>query len=533
MSIFDDNSENSVQDENPQNTAPLNDDQQSASQAAAPQEPDASEEAPREQDTPACPPSYTPHDAGYYNNPHPNYPPQYPPQYRQNPPYNGNQPYYGAPGAQPPYNNSYNQPYNQFNNGPVPPKKKSQKAGAKALIACVCVILVIAGVVLGVQTSKGITNPEVTTTNSNGISSTTDPNAPSLIISDSQGEQGTVSPSGTLTSAGVYNAVKDINVGVLIYSNDVIQNEGSGIVATVDSTGKYTYIITCAHVISSGGSDVRVQLSDGTVCPATIVGYDSRTDIGVLKIEKTGLTSAAFADTSSLVVGQTVYAIGNPGGTEFFGSFTSGMISAIDRPIDSTIGYSMTCIQHNAAINPGNSGGALVNDKGQVIGINSSKIADTDYEGMGFAVPSSTVKTVFDELVKNGYVSNRPKLGILYYAASNSRTYSMVVQFNDLPAGTIYIDTINSDSDLKNTSVQTGDLIIAANGKELEKTTDLAELVESAKVGDTITLTVCRIGNNYKIDKTFDVRVKLVEDKGTSETQTTTAIDPFNSFFGY
>lgn len=529
MSIFDENNNEIPQEKNRVSDIP--------EENAAPVEPQPDEMPPIDEPVQQpqapyvaspTPPPYTQQNGGYYNN-RQNIPPQYPPQYQpQRPPYINNQPYYGAPNGQ------YN-PQQPYNAGGMPPKKnKSQKSGMKVLIALVCIALVVSGIALGWQSAKGNTNPgEPTTTSDSG--NTTNPNAPELVLSGSDSAQSTVSASGALSSADVYKTVKDINVGVLIYSNDVVQNEGSGIVASADSTGKYTYIITCAHVISGGGSDIRVQLSDGTVYPALIVGYDSRTDIRVLRIEKTGLTAATFADTSGLLVGQNVYAIGNPGGTEFFGSFTSGMISAIDRPIDSTIGYSMTCIQHNAAINPGNSGGALVNDRGQVVGINSSKIADTDYEGMGFAVPSSTVKLVFDEIVKNGYVSNRPKLGILYYAASNSRTYSMVVQFNDLPAGTIYIDTINSDSDLKNTSVNEGDLITAANGKKLERSTDLAELVEGSKVGDTITLTVCRIGNNYKIEKTFDVKVKLVEDKGTTtdSSQTTTTVDPFNSFFGY
>ena len=158
------------------------------------------------------------------------------------------------------------------------------------------------------------------------------------------------------------------------------------------------------------GKTVKVQMHDETQYDADIVGSDSRTDIGVLRIRANGFTAAQFGNSDSLSVGETVYAIGNPGGVAFAGSFTNGMVSAISRPVDSQIGYEMLCIQHTAAINPGNSGGALVNAYGQVIGINSSKIASTEYEGMGFAVPSVTVKEVFDEIVRNEVVQARQQL---------------------------------------------------------------------------------------------------------------------------
>ena len=125
----------------------------------------------------------------------------------------------------------------------------------------------------------------------------------------------------------------------------------------------------------------------------------------------------------------------------------------------------MICIQHTAAINPGNSGGALVNSLGQVIGINSMKIVSTDYEGMGFAVPSKIFQEIFNQIVKNGYVPNRPKLGIKYLPASSYQNLSIVVQLKELPAGTIVIEEISPDSSLYNSKVQVKDLIIAVNGK--------------------------------------------------------------------
>ena len=143
-----------------------------------------------------------------------------------------------------------------------------------------------------------------------------------------------------------------------------------------------------------------------------------RTDIGVLKVETTGLPLAEIGNSATLKIGEPIYAIGNPGGSEFFGSVTDGIVSSIDRSISST--YKMTVIQHSAAINPGNSGGALVNTAGQIVGINSSKIADTDYEGMGFAVPMSIALPVAQSLMQYKYVPNRPKLGIEYASVSSS-----------------------------------------------------------------------------------------------------------------
>ena len=304
-----------------------------------------------------------------------------------------------------------------------------------------------------------------------------------------------------------------------------------------DSTGTYTYIITCAHVISDAGVSVRVQTEDGTTYDAEIAGFDTRTDIGVLKVKAKGLPAAEFGDSSALVVGDPVYAIGNPGGVELFGSFTSGYVSSIDRPVNSEIGYTMKSIQHSAAISPGNSGGMLVNAYGQVIGINSQKIAATDYEGIGFAIPITSAKEIIENLISYGYVPDRPKLGITYYPVSASAQYSMIAQIKGLPAGTLIINEISSDGSLANTEARQYDMIIAVDGKPLTTADVLLERIDNGKVGDKMTLTLCRVNSNYSIDE-FEVEVTLVEDKGGSEPITTTQayyIDPFEYFnqFGF
>jgi serine protease Do len=280
---------------------------------------------------------------------------------------------------------------------------------------------------------------------------------------------------------------------------------------------------------------------------ADIVGVDSKTDIGVVRVKKTGFKAATFGDSDSLKVGTSVYAIGNPGGTEFFGSFTNGIVSSLDRPIATSSNgfYDLPCIQHTAAINPGNSGGALVNEFGQVIGINSSKIADTDYEGMGFAVPSEKALEIYKEIVANGYVTNRPMLGIQYYAVSNDSTYSALAWKNNLPYGSIVIASIATNSSLNETNIKVGDIVTAVNGKKLDDTAILLEAIENAKVGDKLTLTVVRLNNAGTVASTFDAEITLVEDKGntvynepvTEQQQQPSAEDYFEQFpfnpFGY
>lgn len=317
----------------------------------------------------------------------------------------------------------------------------------------------------------------------------------------------------------IYKKTCETNVGVIVYSRNqsTIASEGSGVVLPTvisgESNGK-TYIVTCAHVLeTSSAYKTVVTTNSGEQYDATIVGIDRKTDIGVLSVDATGLKAAEFAASSSISVGDTVYALGNPGGSTFFGSFTNGMISAIGRPVNSPVGYEVSCIQHTAAINPGNSGGALLNSAGQVIGINSSKIASTEYEGMGFAVPSETVKEIVENIIAHGYVTGRAVLGITFVPSTYSQVHSAIVQTHDLPTGSLIINSISPNSDLVNKDVKEGDLVIGFNGKDLEDYNDLLEFIENGSVGDEITLEICRIDQNYKIS-TFEITVKLVEDRG-------------------
>lgn len=440
---------------------------------------------------------------------------------------------YGAGGYQ--QNNSYQSPY-QYNQTPTGgqtggdgPKKPKKKTGLIVLIVILCIALVAAGIGIAIGLTRG----------EGGTDDVTNKNGPTLAIENTPDSQSTTNEKGELTAEEVAKKVKPSIVGVIV--SETAQNnmmgqgqsessgEGTGIIMGEDKTGEYTYIITCAHVISGNNIKATVQLEDGTTYEATVVGYDERSDVGVLRIKASGLQAASFGDSSKLATGQQIFAIGNPLGTEFFGTLTGGYVSAIDRPISSEIGYPMKCIQHDAAINPGNSGGALVNMYGQVIGINSSKIAE-GYEGIGFAIPINSAKEIVDSLIANGYVPGRPKLGVTYYAASQQSSYRMIVQLKGLPAGTLVIKSISADSDLANSDAKAGDMIIAVNGKNLDNSNTLLELIEESKVGDTLTLTLCRIDNNYQTTN-FDVKVKLVEDKGSTSSEKTTENTTTNTYF--
>ncbi len=437
--------------------------------------------------------------------------------------YNQNQ-YQQPPYGYPP---TGNQSYNNFDDDGEP---SNNKKGMKIFFSVLIAVFILAGIGLALSSIVESNNPATGTTVAGEVA--TGDNTKLNIGNTPNDDNSVAVVEGALTPVEIADSVKPSVVGIIVYSNTSgnVASEGSGIIMSEDNSSEYTYIITCAHVISSENTSISVQLADQTTYDAELVGYDSRTDVGVVKIKATGLTAAVFGDSNKLKVGEPVYAIGNPGGTAFFGSFTGGMVSAIDRSITST--YTMVCIQHDAAINPGNSGGALVNAYGQVIGINSLKIADSQYEGMGFAIPIFDAKSVVDDLIAHGYVPNRPKLGISYSPASSSQQYNMIVQIKGLPSSSLIIMEIDSESGLAGTDARKFDLIIGVDGKEMNTADVLLDKIDNSSVGDTISLTLCRISNNYEIT-TFNVNVKLVEDKGsTSSTQSEEGTtQSYNDFF--
>ena len=256
------------------------------------------------------------------------------------------------------------------------------------------------------------------------------------------------------------------------------------------------YIVTNYHVIEDAWA-VNVLLTDERQFEATLVGADAATDLAVLYIEGTGLSAAEFGDSTQLRVGDSVAAIGDPLGSEFRGTLTNGIVSAINRDV-SVNSRTMTLIQTNAAINSGNSGGPLINCYGQIIGINTLKIGDNasyaGVEGLGFAIPSATVKEVVDQLISQGYVSGRPTLGI--WGEGVSRFYQHYYQ---MPAG-LYIGEIDPESDAAAQGLVIGDILLSINDIRITSMEEMENAIYDLNPGDTVTAIIYRYGTQYQVD---------------------------------
>jgi serine protease Do len=275
-------------------------------------------------------------------------------------------------------------------------------------------------------------------------------------------------------------------------------SEGSGIIYSSDG-----YIITNYHVISSAlsNSTATININLPNVkesIPATIVGSDKVSDLALLKIDKTGLTAVEFGKSSDTKVGELAVAIGNPLGMDFAGSVTVGYISAVNRKV-TTGGRTYNLIQTDAAINSGNSGGALVNSKGQVIGINSIKVQETGVEGLGFALPIDDVKPIIEELLVNKKIS-RPYIGL-----SGFNLDSKTAEKNNLVAG-VYVQQVAANTPAQKAGIKNGDIITSIDGVSIETMEKLNEIKNTKKVGDKVTLKI------YRQKKNIDIDVILEED---------------------
>lgn len=457
-------------------------------------------------------------------------------QYQNNTGYNQNvPPYQQNMYGQPPYGNNgtYNQQYNPQMFAQYPQKKT--KGGIIALIIVLCSLLTIGFIGMMVYGFSADIKEDLNNDRSDSGNSFRLPNEDSttpfgtLPNTSSQGKTHDESDysdkvnkdysgmklesnpkdaktNNSYTAAKASEKVSDSVVGILCYSDDVpdqadtttASSQGSGIIFSQDG-----YVITNAHVIGNSKTAyaIRVVTSDGKVYKAGVVGYDSRTDIAVLKMDDAkGLTPATFGDSSQLEVGQDIIVVGNPGGLDYQNTTTKGVISALDRKLSTS---SLTkYIQTDAAINPGNSGGPLVNYYGQVVGITTSKIVSETYEGMGFAIPSQTVKNIVDTLVKNGYVEGRVKIGISGIAVTSDQASNY-----NIPQG-IYVQSIVSGGPCDGTSLEEGDIITEVDGETITSFADVYAILETHKPGDKIKV-------KYYSSSSGDgeVEITLQEDK--------------------
>lgn len=405
------------------------------------------------------------------------------------------------------------------NNNQNQPRKKS----GNKIIATAAIVGVVGGLVGGGVSYYAM--DQMNNGQGNGAAQT------SISSSSSKVSEKSAKNGGTMTAA--YNDVKGAVVSVInlkrqsassgtdslynsLFGDDSdsssskngkleTYSEGSGVVY-MKSSGK-GYIVTNNHVIS-GSDAVQVLLANGKTVNAKVVGKDSTTDLAVLSIDAKYVTQTAqFDDSKHLEAGQTVIAVGSPLGSEYASTVTQGIISAPARTISTSSGNQQTVIQTDAAINPGNSGGALVNSAGQVIGINSMKLAQssdgTSVEGMGFAIPSNEVVTIVNELVKKGKIT-RPQLGVRVIALQGiPEGYRSRLKIKSNLKNGIYIAFVSRNGSAANAGIKSGDVITKVDGKKVEDVASLHSILYSHKVGDTVNVTVNRNG------KDVDMKVKL------------------------
>ncbi len=304
----------------------------------------------------------------------------------------------------------------------------------------------------------------------------------------------TVSPSIVGVSNMSYSPNSYLNI-------NTVQSTGSGIIISTDG-----YIVTNNHVVSNANK-LKVNLASGDEVDAKLIGTDATTDIAIIKIDPSGLDlkAATLGYSSSLQVGDDVLAIGNPLGLKLAGSVTHGIVSALNRSL-TVDGTTYNLIQTDAAINSGNSGGALVNNKGEVIGINSVKVASDGVEGLGFAIPIDDVKDVIEDIIKDGYVHGRPSIGVNIVEITSQLAY-----YYNLPSNYgLYVNSVLEGSAAKISGIEVGDIIVAFNGEKVTSASDFIAKKNEYKAGDTIDLTINREGTEKKVS------VKLQEEKPAS-----------------
>lgn len=276
----------------------------------------------------------------------------------------------------------------------------------------------------------------------------------------------------------------------------VTEGAGSGVIISEDG-----YIVTNNHVIEDARS-ILVALHDGTTYEAQLVATDSKMDIGVIKIEASGLTPAILGDSDSLSVGEPVVAVGNPLG-QLGGTVTNGIVSALDREIILNNEH-RNLLQTNAAINPGNSGGGLFNADGELIGIVVAKSSGEDVEGLGFAIPINDAKPIIEDLIAQGYVGGRVSLGI---TALDLTTPQLAAQYGFKTPG-VYVQSVIENSSAANGGLQPGDCFVSINDTAIEAISDITSILNESSIGDQLEITVKRDG------KIVELTLTLQEKKG-------------------
>ena len=306
----------------------------------------------------------------------------------------------------------------------------------------------------------------------------------------------------TYSAEQVYGAICESVVGILVYNNKGDMGEASGIVYSSDG-----YIVTNDHIYASiPSAKFKIFTSDGKEYDAYYVAGDTRSDLAVLKIsDKVSLKPVTLGNSDQIITGEEVCAVGCPNGYSRKSTITCGIVSVPKVRQSITSSYSSNFIQTDTAINPGNSGGALVNMHGQVIGVTSSKISGTAYEGVGYAIPSKTVKKVAESLIEHGNVKDRVRLGISYVFYNNA-----MAELYDLQSCGLVVEEVTEDSDLYG-RIGKNDIITRVNDIEITDDAIILDILEELTPNDTIMLTVVRQSGAVE-----NISAKLLADEGST-----------------
>lgn len=304
----------------------------------------------------------------------------------------------------------------------------------------------------------------------------------------------------------VYEILNKSVVGISVFDEEGIKGYASGVIYSEDG-----YIITNDHIYSEVPSaKFKIHTHDGNIYTARFIAGDTRSDLAVLKVDSSGFYPATFGNSDELKFGEEVVAIGRPNDATSSSSITGGYISFLNRRVSNSTSYASKLIQTDSAINPGSSGGALVNMYGQVVGITSSKLVGSEYEGIGYAIPTTTVKFVVEELIKNGTVTSRAKLGVSY-----TEIDSVTAEINGTNITGLLIAEVTAESSLYG-KISEGDIITEVNGEKILKGETVLDIIEAAKPGDKISLTIysAQSGTSKSIE------AELVRAESTSSYQT-------------
>lgn len=386
--------------------------------------------------------------------------------------------------------------FNFGNNGPngyynyTPPKKKKTKKYGGWVVIISCILSAFIGatsaatvfIFLGANTQSG--NLQQPILQGNNVSINVDEEASSVV--EAVATKVTPSVVGIRTTTSVMS----------FFGNQEASGEGSGVIYRQDG-----YIITNYHVIADaiGSSSSKIEVfldsdENSESYAASVVGYNISSDLAVIKINATGLTAVEVADSTELKVGQYVITVGNPGGLEFMDSVTYGVVSGLDRIVSTDSDISL--IQTDAAINPGNSGGALVNTKGMLVGINSSKIVSEEFEGMGFAIPSNTVVEICNKIIEKEN-SPEPYIGITL----SERYSAQMLMLYGYPKGAVVL-SVADGSPAYQAGLRKGDIITEFNGKVVEDYNQFDSLFQDISPNQQVTVKIYRNGNYYSANLT-------------------------------